>query len=217
MIQMVRRGLRTVDPEEHPGIVKTDCVVLDFGTSNLIRHAGTGCRSRRQDRNRRSADEDLSCLRGGDPAGRHRMPALRRGVAARGSGCGRSRRCCAALGLHDDRDRPAEAVQLRVGRPLRHRGRADGHAGFAAQNGIFWLGGVWYAIGRAKGERPHLLGVGERTVCLAGRRLAEHARDRQRLQDPLLAAPAADRKQLQLRLPPGCRHDFGLTRAAPRR
>ncbi|NPB73705.1 helicase, partial [Shigella sonnei] len=35
MIQMVGRGLRTVDPEEHPGIVKTDCVVLDFGTSSL--------------------------------------------------------------------------------------------------------------------------------------------------------------------------------------
>ena len=33
MIQMVGRGLRTVDPEEHPGMVKTDCIVLDFGTS----------------------------------------------------------------------------------------------------------------------------------------------------------------------------------------
>ena len=39
--------------------------------------------------------------------------------------------------------------------------------GFAAWGGIFWLDGVWYAIGGAKGERPHLLGVGERTVCLA--------------------------------------------------
>ncbi|XOY55002.1 MAG: DEAD/DEAH box helicase family protein [Rhodobacterales bacterium] len=36
MIQMVGRGLRTVDPEEFPGVVKTDCVVLDFGTSSLI-------------------------------------------------------------------------------------------------------------------------------------------------------------------------------------
>ena len=27
--------LRTIDPEEFPGIVKTDCVVLDFGTSVL--------------------------------------------------------------------------------------------------------------------------------------------------------------------------------------
>ena len=36
MIQMVGRGLRTIDPEEHPGVIKTDCVVLDFGTSSLI-------------------------------------------------------------------------------------------------------------------------------------------------------------------------------------
>jgi len=35
MIQMVGRGLRTVDPAEFPGVVKTDCIVLDFGTSSL--------------------------------------------------------------------------------------------------------------------------------------------------------------------------------------
>jgi len=34
-IQMVGRGLRTVDPEIHPGVVKHDCIVLDFGTSVL--------------------------------------------------------------------------------------------------------------------------------------------------------------------------------------
>jgi len=31
MLQMIGRGLRTVDPEEYPGIEKTDCLVLDFG------------------------------------------------------------------------------------------------------------------------------------------------------------------------------------------
>ncbi len=36
MIQMVGRGLRPVLPEEHPGVVKTDCIVLDFGTSTLL-------------------------------------------------------------------------------------------------------------------------------------------------------------------------------------
>ncbi len=35
MVQMIGRGLRTIDPEEFPDIVKTDCVVLDFGTSVL--------------------------------------------------------------------------------------------------------------------------------------------------------------------------------------
>lgn len=35
LIQMVGRGLRTVNPEEYPGVKKRDCVVLDFGTSLL--------------------------------------------------------------------------------------------------------------------------------------------------------------------------------------
>ena len=35
MVQMIGRGLRTVNPEEHPDIIKKDCVVLDFGTSVL--------------------------------------------------------------------------------------------------------------------------------------------------------------------------------------
>ena len=35
MIQMVGRGLRIVNPEEYPGVVKTDCVVLDFGTQDF--------------------------------------------------------------------------------------------------------------------------------------------------------------------------------------
>ena len=35
MVQMIGRGLRTVNPEEYPNVIKTDCVVLDFGTSIL--------------------------------------------------------------------------------------------------------------------------------------------------------------------------------------
>ena len=35
MVQMIGRGLRTVDQEEFPGVVKNNCVVLDFGTSVL--------------------------------------------------------------------------------------------------------------------------------------------------------------------------------------
>ncbi|MFY1051239.1 hypothetical protein ACOQNP_06395 [Ectopseudomonas khazarica] len=33
---MIGRGLRTIDPSEHPGVIKTDCVVLDFGTATLM-------------------------------------------------------------------------------------------------------------------------------------------------------------------------------------
>ena len=35
MIQMVGRGLRTVNPSEYPGVIKKDCIVLDFGASLL--------------------------------------------------------------------------------------------------------------------------------------------------------------------------------------
>jgi superfamily II DNA or RNA helicase len=35
-IQMVGRGLRTINQEEHPGIIKTDCLALDFGNATLI-------------------------------------------------------------------------------------------------------------------------------------------------------------------------------------
>lgn len=33
--QMVGRGLRKVDPEKHPGVIKSDCIILDFGYSIL--------------------------------------------------------------------------------------------------------------------------------------------------------------------------------------
>ena len=36
MIQMIGRGLRIVDNREYPNMVKTDCIVLDFGISCLI-------------------------------------------------------------------------------------------------------------------------------------------------------------------------------------
>lgn len=52
MIQMVGRGLRKVDPERYPGVVKDDCIVMDFGTSILTHGSieqdchleGAGCK-----------------------------------------------------------------------------------------------------------------------------------------------------------------------------
>ena len=35
MVQMIGRGLRVVDPTLHPGVIKEDCIILDFGTSSL--------------------------------------------------------------------------------------------------------------------------------------------------------------------------------------
>jgi DNA repair protein RadD len=35
MIQMIGRGLRKVEPSRYPGVVKDDCIVIDYGTSIL--------------------------------------------------------------------------------------------------------------------------------------------------------------------------------------
>lgn len=39
MVQMIGRGLRIIDPEIYPGLIKKDCIVLDFGTSILTHGA----------------------------------------------------------------------------------------------------------------------------------------------------------------------------------
>jgi len=36
MIQMIGRGLRTIDPQIYPDIIKRDCIVLDFGISSIL-------------------------------------------------------------------------------------------------------------------------------------------------------------------------------------
>ena len=75
MIQVVGRGLRTVDPERLPGVVKTDCIVLDFAGAAL-RHGSLEQDDRSTAGSRRRAGAGRTCpeMRGGDPARLHRLP-----------------------------------------------------------------------------------------------------------------------------------------------
>lgn len=211
MIQMVGRGLRTVDPEEHPGIVKTDCVVLDFGTSSLIH--GT-----------LEQDVDLDSKIGTGEAPTKSCPACAAEIPLAATECP----LCGEVLLQDEGETGAEAVPLSgfvmTEIDLLKRssfawvdlfGTDDAlmATGFSAWGGIFCMNGVWYAIGGAKGERPRLLGVGERTVCLAQADdwLNTHESDESAFKTKAwLRQPPTD-KQLKY-LPPECRHDFGLTR-----
>lgn len=211
MIQMIGRGLRTVDPEEHPGIVKTDCVVLDFGTSSLIH--GT-----------LEQDVDLDGKIGTGEAPTKTCPACAAEIPLAATECP----LCGEVLLQDEGETGADAVPLSgfvmTEIDLLKRssfawvdlfGTDDAlmATGFTAWGGIFWMEGVWYAIGGAKGERPRLLGVGERTVCLAQADdwLNTHESDESAFKTRgWLRQPPTD-KQLKY-LPPECRHDFGLTR-----
>ena len=213
MIQMVGRGLRTVDPEEHPGIVKTDCVVLDFGTSSLIH--GT-----------LEQDVDLDGKTETGEAPTKTCPACEAEIPLAATECP----LCGEALPREDLDAgegggaaPLSGFMMTEIDLLKRSsfawvdlyGTDDAlmATGFAAWGGIFWLDGVWYAIGGAKGERPHLLGVGERTVCLAQADdwLNTHETDESAFKTRSWLRQPPTEKQLQY-LPSECRHDFGLTR-----
>ena len=213
MIQMVGRGLRTIDPEEHPGVIKTDCIVLDFGTSSL--NHGT----LEQD-----ADLDGKTEQGEAPT--RVCPGCGADIPLACFECP----LCGEVFPREDEDggegggtAPLSGFIMTEIDLLKRSsfawvdlfGTDDAMmaTGFTAWGGIFWLDGVWFAVGGGKGERPHLLGVGERTVCLAQADdwLNTHETDESAFKTRSWLRQPPTEKQLQY-LPPECRHDFGLTR-----
>lgn len=213
MIQMVGRGLRIVDPEENPGIVKTDCVVLDFGTSSLIH--GT-----------LEQDVDLDGKTEAGEVPTKSCPGCGADIPLAATECP----LCGEVFPRDDDDEgegggtaPLSGFIMTEIDLLKRSsfawvdlfGTDDAMmaTGFTAWGGIFWLDGVWYAVGGGKNERPHLLGVGERTVCLAQADdwLNTHETDESAFKTRSWLRQPPTEKQLQY-LPPECRHDFGLTR-----
>ena len=213
MIQMVGRGLRIVDPEEHPGIVKTDCVVLDFGTSSLIH--GT-----------LEQDVDLEGKTEASEAPTKSCPGCDAEIPLAATECP----LCGEVFPREDEDggegggtAPLSGFIMTEIDLLKRSsfawvdlfGTDDAMmaTGFTAWGGIFWLDGVWYAVGGGKSERPHLLGVGERTVCLAQADdwLNTHETDESAFKTRSWLRQPPTEKQLQY-LAPECRHDFGLTR-----
>ncbi|SNT33327.1 DEAD/DEAH box helicase, partial [Antarctobacter heliothermus] len=213
MIQMVGRGLRTVDPAEHPGVVKTDCVVLDFGTSSLTH--GT-----------LEQDVDLDGKTTSGEAPSKTCPACQADIPLA------SRECpiCGEVLVEDEAETREGAlggalsdfVMTEIDLLKRSSfewvdlfGTEDAllATGFSAWGGVFWLDGLWYGIGGARGVQPQLLGIGERSVCLAQADdwLNTQETDESAFKTRAWLTQPATEKQLQY-LSPAARSDYGLTR-----
>jgi DNA repair protein RadD len=214
MIQMVGRGLRTVDPAEHPGVVKTDCIVLDFGTSSLTH--GT-------------LEQDVD-LDGHTPSGE--APTKTCPACAADIPLG-SRECplCGELLVEPEDEAQSEEagtgslsgfvmseIDLLKRSSFAWEDLFDDESalmasGFNAWGGVFFLEGRWHAVGGGKNERTRLLGVGERTVCLAQADdwLNEHETDESAFKSRRWLGQTPTEKQLQY-LSPAQRQDYGLTR-----
>ncbi|CAM3630967.1 helicase [Thalassospira profundimaris] len=210
MIQMVGRGLRTVDPGEFPGVVKTDCIVLDFGTSTLLH----GCLEQ---------DVNLDGKTGDGEAPTKDCPECAAQVPLALRECPLCGYLWESAGLGDGEATPlADFVMSEIDLLKRSSFRwcdlfGDDAAlvanGFSAWGGIFFLHGRWHAVGGAKGQRARLLAVGERTVCLAAADdwLNENETDESAHKTRSWLNQPATERQLQY-LPPQFRQDFGLTR-----
>jgi hypothetical protein len=209
LIQMVGRGLRTVDPEEHPGVVKNDCIVLDFGTSSLI-HG--------------SLEQDVQ-LDGREATGEaptKTCPECDATVPAAVMECPLCGHVWESEVDGSERGQLGAFVMTEIDLLARSSFQwadlhGDGAAlianGFKAWGGVFFLNGAWYAVGGAHNKPARLLSVGEQMVCLAAADdwLNDNETDESAHKTRgWLKQPATD-KQLAY-LPPEYRLNYGLTR-----
>ena len=206
MIQMVGRGLRVIDPAEFPGVVKTDCLILDFGISSLIH--GT-----------LEQDVDLDGHEADGVAPTKTCPECEAEVPLAVRECpicgyefpGRE-------GAMPIGDFVMSEVDLLKRSSFRWADLFGDDAalianGFNAWGGIFFLDGRWYAVGGAKQRQPRLLGVGERAVCLAAADdwLNQNESDESAHKSQAWLDQPATEKQLKY-LPPECCHNYDLNR-----
>jgi DNA repair protein RadD len=161
MVQMIGRGLRVIDPSEWPGVVKTDCIVLDFGTSSLTHGA---------------LEEDANL--DGDPKDGVAPTKICPGCEAR---VPISTLECPLCGYQwerptkDPKSKLGDIVLTEIDLLAKSNFRwidiwGDEKAlmagGIDAWAGMFWWEGNWHAVGGTKDDLRHL-GVGDRIVALA--------------------------------------------------
>jgi DNA repair protein RadD len=208
MIQMIGRGLRTVNPEEHPGVIKSDCVVLDFGTSTLLH----GSLEQDVDLVGHEANGDAptkECPECGAivPLAVQECPLCGHVWEAGGGGM--------TVPLSDFIMSEIDLLKRSSFEWCDIFG--DGAAlvanGFNAWAGIFFLNGRWYGVAGRQKQTSHLIAAGERIVCLAAADdwLNTNETDESAHKSKgWLKQPPTDR-QLAF-LPAEYRTDFGLTR-----
>ena len=207
LIQMVGRGLRTVDPEEHPGVIKTDCVVLDFGTATLM-HGSLEQEVKLDGQLHQGEAPTKDCPNCGAivPLACMECPL-----------CGHVWERIVGSGLVLEQFVMSEIDLLKRSnfRWCDLFGCDDSlmATGFNAWGGVFFLSGRWFSVGGGKGLCPRLLSVGDRIVCLAKADdwiNANESEDSAHKSRRWINEPATQ-KQLQY-LPPEFRGDFGLSR-----
>lgn len=234
LIQMIGRGLRKVDPERYPGIVKDDCVVIDFGTSVLLHGSieqevsleGKGTKTC-PECDSEVPDQCKEC-----PICGNEFPQVVEDVfeMKKCKHCGTNNpvrvrfcvECNEPFGEAEEKQELAEfrltEIDLLNMSPYRWEAMFEGLVliadAFNAWAIVIAYAGRWFAIGGAKGEGMKLLGDNiDRTLCLvsADDYLREHGdMEGAKKTKSWLSTPPSD-KQLQM-LGLTSMNSMGLTR-----
>lgn len=163
MIQMIGRGLRTVDARLYPGVSKTDCIILDFGTSSLIH--GT-------------LEQDVQL----DQALREglmltmRCPSCEADIPLSSSECPICGHEFGRSGQKTEKESISSVDMMEIN--LLNRSNFEWvdlfgddasfvSSGFEAWGGVFYMSGNWYAVGGKQKGETRLITRGSRVVCLA--------------------------------------------------
>ncbi|RYU61314.1 DEAD/DEAH box helicase [Methylolobus aquaticus] len=216
LLQMIGRGLRIVDPHEYPSLVKTDCLVLDFGTATLTHGALeqaidlTGELPLDAVAPTKVCPDceglvPLACLE--CPFCGHAWPA----PEEQAGGASEKQR-------GELRDFAMTEIDLLnvsnfLWCDLFQDGQSFLATGFEAWAGVFCHDGVWHAVGSTGQSAVAALGVGDRLVCLAQADdfLNTHETEKAAHKSRRWLHEPATENQLR-HLPPQFRQDLGLTR-----
>lgn len=172
MIQMVGRGLRTIDPERYPGEIKSDCIVLDFGTSTLL-HGSLEQDVQLDDPPKKGESPTMVC----ESCGAH-IPINSKECAICGFVIPEPIELTPEdeLGLGAERDKMSDFAMTEIdlfnSSPFKWEdlfGDASTlvASGFEAWAIAIFFEGQWYGLGGATGKSITIVAVGERMLCIA--------------------------------------------------
>lgn len=213
MIQMIGRGLRIVNPQDYHGMIKTDCLVLDFGTATLT-HGSLEDDIHLDDQRGEDKEKTLSktCP---DCKGVVPLATLECSL------CGHVFHCETRKMDHEvlhHEDFTMREIDLLFERSPFSWVDAEGDQksymakGFKAWAAIFYKSGQWHAVGALEQDKPRLLVFGEQNLCLAAAddfMNLHETKDTAHKAREWLTLPATS---AQLKYLPDHRDDFTLTR-----
>jgi superfamily II DNA or RNA helicase len=157
-VQMIGRGLRIVAPAEFPGIVKTDCIVLDFGNS-VRTH---GCIEQQVDLTERQPRRGTAPMKPCPECGAMVHIAIME--------CPSCPYCWPEKPTEPIANFEMSEIDIVGGSRFHWTELCDGTASIALA-GNAWIAMVlwqaeWSIVAGAEGQRPLLLGRGERSKAL---------------------------------------------------